>query len=109
MSVYKVLIIDIFIGLFLISFANGVFICFHGIKYMDKYFSDLPDYKQESLSPFDCFERMHKYSFKFVFSISNPPVSKFMKVWLFATCFSLTFYWLVLSLGAIDYYFGIFS
>src|SRR5690606_31786317 len=92
--VYKVLIIDLFIGLFLIAFANGVFIYFHGVKYMDKYFSGPPNYKQESLSSFDCFERMYKYSFKFAFGISKPPVSKFIKVWLFATCFSLTFYWL---------------
>lgn len=109
MSVCKVLIIDLFIGLFLIVFASGVFICFYGIKYMDKYFSELPNYKQESLSPFDCFERMHKYSFKFVFSVTRPPVSKLMEVWLFATCLSLTFYWIVWFLGALDYYFDIFS
>src|SRR5690606_8839564 len=96
-------------GCSLLPSPTGFFICFSGIKYMDKYFSELPNYKQGSLSPFDYFERMHKYSFKFVFSVSRPPVSKFMEVWLFATCFSLTFYWIVLFLGALDYYFDIFS
>src|SRR5690606_759513 len=93
------------IWMFILSFVNGLYISLYGIKYMDRYFSSLRDYRYESESPFDQFSRMHKYCFLFVFRFSRPPVSRLMRAWLYITFYSLMCYWLVMLVFAADYYF----
>jgi hypothetical protein len=60
------LLIDIWVATFLIGFANGLYICVHGISIWDRHLSKLPDPAKESASPFDRFARMHQYDF-FIF------------------------------------------
>lgn len=87
LAFFYVNIVWALIWFFILSFLNGFFISLYGIKYMDKYFSGLRDYTDESSSPFDQFSRMHKYCFLFVFRLARPPVSRRMRTWL-----NMTFY-----------------
>ena len=79
---------------FLAAFANGLYICFHGIKFMDRYLSDKKKLEHESISPFERFARMHRYSFisvyrKDVAKIQSMPV----RIWVYMTSLGLMVYW----------------
>lgn len=86
------------------GFINGFFICLFGIKVMDKFLSKLPDYRRESASPFDRFERMHKYSFGFILSRKKLHLGKVMRAWLYLTALGLSAYWFVFAAGAMAYF-----
>lgn len=90
-----------FAVMYVLGGINGIYICFSGIKKMDRFLSDKKRPESESVSPFDRVIRMHRYSFKYCFSRERPPVGYFMSLWLFFTCVSLTAYWLVFSVGVV--------
>lgn len=79
---------------FLAAFANGLYICFHGIKFMDRYLSDKKEIEHESISPFERFARMHRYSF---ISVYKGDVAKMqsmpVRIWVYMTSLSLMVYW----------------
>lgn len=89
-----------------VSFLNGLFICFYGIKLMDKYLPDYPDYRRESESPLDGFERMHKYSLLHTFA-KRKAAPVFISAWLYFTCFTLIAHWFVFLASALAYYFEV--
>lgn len=86
---------------------NGIYICFHGIRRLDPYFSHLPNVEWESHSPFDSFCRMHRYSFQYAFGVKRPNISRTLAVWLYFTCISLTIYWISMFIGFLGHQFGI--
>lgn len=90
------LLIDIWVATFLIGFANGFYICVHGISIWDRHLSKLPDPGKESASPFDRFARMHRYSFLYLFEIKKRTASVYLKVWLYLTSLTLSVYWISL-------------
>lgn len=79
---------------FLAAFVNGLYICFHGIKFMDRYLSDKKEIEHESISPFERFARMHRYSF---ISVYKGDVAKMqsmpVRIWIYMTSFGLMTYW----------------
>lgn len=81
------------LAIYVSAFANEFYICLHGIRYMDSYFSNLKDYRLESVSPFDRLARMHRYSFGYTFRSARTEISKPMRFWLFFTSISLTLHW----------------
>lgn len=89
----------------LAGFINGFFICLFGIKVMDRFLSKLPDYRRESASPFDRFERMHKYSFGYILARKKLHLGTLMRAWLYLTALSLSAYWFVFAAGAMAYFF----
>ena len=62
---------------------NGIYICFHGIRRLDPYFSTKHNVEWESHSPFDSFCRMHRYSFQYSFGLKRPAIGNGIAVWLF--------------------------
>lgn len=87
------------------GFVNAVFVCFFGIRFMDKYLSKLQDYRRESSSPFDRFERMHKYSFGRALATKDLHIGLPMRLWLRLTALGLSAYWFVFTAGALAYFF----
>ncbi|WP_084166399.1 hypothetical protein [Stutzerimonas azotifigens] len=85
--------------LFVTGGFNGIYICFHGIRRLDPYFSKLPNFEWESYSPFDSFCRMHRYSFQYVFGVNRPKINPALAAWLYFTCISLTAYWIGMFIG----------
>src|SRR5690606_10122457 len=78
---------------FLAAFVNGLYICCHGIRFMDRYLSDKKKFEHESISPFERFARMHRYSFISVYKgdvakIQSMPV----RIWIYMTSFGLMTY-----------------
>ncbi len=93
--------------LFVAGGINGIYICFHGIRRLDPYFSRLPNVKWESYSPFDTFCRMHRYSFLYAFGLTRPKVSRPITAWLYFTCITLTVYWISMFIGFLRHQFDI--
>tara|TARA_R110002020_G_C16310403_1_gene773809 strand:+ start:4694 stop:5056 length:363 start_codon:yes stop_codon:yes gene_type:complete len=89
------------------GFINGFFICLFGIKVMDKFLSKLPDYRRESASPFDRFERMHKYSFGYILARNKRRLGIPMRAWLYLTALGLSAYWFVFAAAAMAYFFNV--
>jgi len=58
---------------------------------MDKRLSPKPDYRWESASPSQAFERMHRYTFGHTF-YKKKTKERLLSGWLFFTCFSLIAY-----------------
>lgn len=93
--------------LFVAGGINGIYICFHGIRRLDPYFSRLPNVEWESYSPFDSFCRMHRYSFQYTAGLRRPIVSRGTAIWLYFTCISLTIYWASMFIGFLGHHFDI--
>lgn len=93
--------------LFVAGGFNGIYICFHGIRRLDPYFSQLESIEWESHNPFESFYRLHKYSFLYSFGLSRPKVNKAISLWLYFSCFSLSCIWVSLGLAAAGKYFDI--
>lgn len=94
------------VSLFVAGGFNGIYLRFHGIRRFDRYFSTLPDFEQESYSPFDRFCRMHRYSFLYTLGLSRSTISSSLAVWLYFTCFSLTVFWISMVIGQLKIHFG---
>ena len=86
---------------------NGIYICFHGIRRLDPYFTTKPNVEWESHSPFDSFCRMHRYSFQYTFGLKRPDIGNVLAVWLYFTCVSLIVYWISMLIGFLGHQFGI--
>lgn len=86
---------------------NGIYICFHGIRRLDPYFSTKPNVEWESYSPFDSFCRMHRYSFQYTFGLKRPDISRTLAVWIYFTCTTLVIYWISMFIGFLGHQFGI--
>lgn len=93
--------------LFVTGGFNGIYICFHGIRRLDPYFSRLPDFERESYSPFDSFGRMHRYSFQYAFGLKRPKTPRALAVWLYFTCFTLIVHWISMFIGFLGHRFSI--
>lgn len=86
---------------------NGIYICFHGIRRLDPYFSTKPNVEWEPHSPFDSFCRMHRYSFQYTLGLKRPAIGNGLAVWLYFTCISLMVYWISMFIGFLGHQFGI--
>lgn len=93
--------------LFVAGGFNGIYICFHGIRRLDPYFSQLANIEWESHNPFDSFCRMHRYSFQYTFGVKRPDISNAIAAWLYFTCISLIVYWISMFIGFLGHQFGI--
>ena len=80
----EILLVLVWVLLFVAGGFNGIYLCVHGISRLDPYFSRLPDFRQESVSPFD------RYSFLYTLGLNKPRVSLPLSIWLYFTCISLT-------------------
>lgn len=89
--------------LFVAGGFNGIYICFHGIRRLDPYFSQLANTEWEPHSPFDSFCRMHRYTF----GVKRPNISNAIAAWLYFTCISLIVYWISMLIGFLGHQFGI--
>ena len=94
------------LGLALVGFFNGLYICLHGIVVLDERFSTLKNFRDESDSPFDRFARMHRYVFSYVIGKKKPPLNTWARAWLHTTCITLIAYWCVVSIAILSYYFS---
>jgi len=93
--------------LFVAGGFNGIYICFHGIRRLDPYFSPLANIERESYNPFDSFCRMHQYSFQYIFGVKRPDISNSIAAWLYFTCVSLIVYWISMFIGFLAHQFSI--
>lgn len=105
-SLLERIVVFAWVFLFVSGGFNGIYICFHGIRRLDPYFSRLPDFRQESVSPFDRFCRMHRYSFLYTLGLNKPRVSLPLSIWLYFTCISLTVFWISMIIGQLKIHFG---
>ncbi|MDH0097642.1 hypothetical protein L1F06_004180 [Ectopseudomonas hydrolytica] len=105
-SPLEIVLVLVWVLLFVAGGFNGIYMCFHGISRLDPYFSRLPDFRQESVSPFDRFCRMHRYSFRYTLGLNKPRVSLPLSIWLYFTCFSLTVFWISMIIGQLKIHFG---
>lgn len=83
----------VWVPIVILGFLNGFYICFSGIKIMDRHFSKKNNFHMESESPYDAFSRMHKYSFLYLFGFYKKNLNLSIRIWLYFTCLSLTAYW----------------
>ena len=93
--------------LFVAGGFNGIYICFHGIRRLDPYFSPLANIERESYNPFDSFCWMHQYSFQYSFGVKRPDISNSIAAWLYFTCVSLIVYWISMFIGFLAHQFSI--
>lgn len=92
------------LSLALLGFANGLYICAHGIKIFDKRFSKLRDFRHESPSPFDRLARIHRYVFSYVIGKNRPKLEAWLKIWIYVTFSTLISYWAVLLVVILAHY-----
>lgn len=105
LSTVEIVLVIPVILLAMIGFANGLYICAHGITIFDRNFSGLSNYRDESGSPFDRFGRMHKYTFSYVLGKKRPTLKLWMRAWIYTSFTTLVAYWSVVLVAILSHYF----
>src|SRR5690606_25231986 len=79
---------------FLAAFANGLYICFHGIKFMYRYLSDKKEIEHDLFLSFYIIASMHRYAFISVYNGDVENIQSILLIiWFYITSFGLMTYW----------------
>ncbi len=104
-SYYEMVLVSVWVGAYLFAGLNSLYVAFGGIRILDRYFSSNSFYELESLSPFECLYRLHKYSLMYCIGLKRPAVPWEVALWVYAGFTSLVIFWLTMGLGVVNTYF----